>query len=213
MQGVGLTTGFDEKPCGSIPGRIGDEQRQREWYFPDVSCASHSGLSPVTQKSRHGRRYLYRATVSGVSHCQGRLAMTPDRVSTRLDEIYRILWEAYGPQHWWPAEDSLEVMIGAVLTQNTNWQNVEKAIANLKRAGLLAAGSLHALAPDELARFIRPAGYFNIKAQRLKNLIALVAETYGGDLQAMEQAATGELRSKLLAVRGIGPETADSILL
>ncbi len=134
-------------------------------------------------------------------------------LSATLTEIYKRLWKAYGPQHWWPGDTPLEVMVGAVLTQNTNWQGVEKAIANLKRSGLLAVDKLHTVPTDKLARLIRPSGYFNLKASRLKNLIELVVEGYGSDLKAMARVETAQLRKELLAVKGVGPETADSILL
>ena len=134
-------------------------------------------------------------------------------LSARLRDIYDRLWEAYGPQNWWPAESLLEVMVGAILTQNTNWQGVEKAIANLKRYNLLAPDKLQAIPTDDLAQFIKPAGYFNLKARRLKNLIELVTTAYSGDLESMAQVETDQLRNELLAVNGVGPETADSILL
>ena len=134
-------------------------------------------------------------------------------LSDKLDEIYKLLLKAYGPQNWWPAESSLEVMVGAVLTQNTNWQGVEKAIANLKKNGILALDKLHHRSIEELAEFIKPAGYFNLKARRLKNLIGMVVEAFGGDLAAMGQTETAQLRQELLLVNGVGPETADSILL
>lgn len=134
-------------------------------------------------------------------------------LSDKLNQIYKLLLKAYGPQKWWPAESSLEVMVGAVLTQNTNWQGVEKAIANLKRVNLLDPHKLKAIPTEELSRLIKPAGYFNLKARRLKNLIGMVVEAYGGDLAAMGQTETAQLRQELLLVNGVGPETADSILL
>jgi endonuclease-3 related protein len=134
-------------------------------------------------------------------------------LSDRLNQIYKLLLKAYGPQKWWPAESSLEVMVGAVLTQNTNWQGVERAIANLKRVNLLDPHKLKAIPTEELSRLIKPAGYFNLKARRLKNLIGMVVEAYGGDLTAMGQMETAQLRQELLLVNGVGPETADSILL
>jgi endonuclease-3 related protein len=134
-------------------------------------------------------------------------------LSDKLNEIYKLLLKAYGPQKWWPAENSLEVMVGAVLTQNTNWQGVEKAIANLKRVNLLDPHKLKAIPTEELSRLIKPAGYFNLKARRLKNLIGMVVEAYGGDLAAMGQTETVQLRQELFLVNGVGPETADSILL
>ncbi|MEJ2429302.1 MAG: endonuclease III domain-containing protein [Deltaproteobacteria bacterium] len=134
-------------------------------------------------------------------------------LSEKLNEIYELLLEAYGPQHWWPAESPLEVLVGAVLTQNTNWQGVEKAMANLKRHGLLDPLKLQATSIDDLAKLIKPAGYFNLKARRLKNLIGFINEAYCGNLENMGRVETSGLRRKLLAVNGVGPETADSILL
>jgi endonuclease-3 related protein len=134
-------------------------------------------------------------------------------VSDRISEIYELLLEAYGPQHWWPAESPLEVLVGAVLTQNTNWHGVEKAMANLKHHNLLNPLRLQATPTEDLAMLIKPAGYFNLKARRLKNLIAFIIGAYSGDLEKMGQADSSRLRKELLAVNGVGPETADSILL
>ena len=136
-----------------------------------------------------------------------------DTLAYKLNEIYELLLLAYGPQKWWPAESPLEVMVGAVLTQNTNWQGVEKAIANLKRDDLLNLNQLKAIPTEKLSQLIRPAGYFNLKARRLKNLIEFLTEAYSGDLETMARVETGQLRRELLAVNGVGPETADSILL
>jgi endonuclease III related protein len=136
-----------------------------------------------------------------------------NRLSDALTRIYNRLLEAYGPQHWWPADSRLEVMVGAVLTQNTNWKGVEKAVANLKENGLLSPDKIQATSAEKLATLIKPAGYFNLKARRLKNLIGMVAETYGGDLDAMGRMETAQLCQELLSVNGVGPETADSILL
>lgn len=126
-----------------------------------------------------------------------------------------LLLARHGPQHWWPGETPFEVMVGAVLTQNTAWGNVEKAIAHLKAAGALACPAMLALADDELAELIRPAGYFNVKARRLKALCAFLAGH--GVADAPERLAGPDsqaaLRRDLLAVHGIGEETADSILL
>jgi endonuclease-3 related protein len=134
-------------------------------------------------------------------------------LSDKLNKIYQLLLEAYGPQHWWPAESPLEVLVGAVLTQNTNWQGVEKAMANLKHHNLLNPLRLQATPTEDLARLIKPAGYFNLKARRLKNLIEFIIEAYSGDLETMGQTDSSRLRKELLAVNGVGPETADSILL
>lgn len=128
-------------------------------------------------------------------------------------EMFAALSNHFGPQHWWPAQTELEVIIGAVLTQNTNWKNVEKALVNLKEKDLLSIHYLHALPVSELAQLIRPAGYYNIKAKRLKNLIDFIAERYHSDLTGLLNEETESLRQGLLSVNGIGPETADSILL
>jgi endonuclease-3 related protein len=118
---------------------------------------------------------------------------------------------AYGPQHWWPAETPFEVMVGAVLTQNTAWTNVERAIANLRAAGALDPETLAAMAPGELAPLLRPAGYFNVKAARLQAFCRWLLAR--GGLAALAGRETHELRRDLLSVRGVGPETADDILL
>ncbi len=130
-----------------------------------------------------------------------------------LTEIYELLYEAFGPQHWWPGETPFEVITGAILTQNTNWTNVEKAIANLKSAGCLSPEALHRIELSRLAELIRPAGYYNIKAQRLKNFLNWLFDSYGGSLANLEPVSTSRLREELLAIKGIGRETADSILL
>ncbi|MBI3609796.1 MAG: endonuclease III domain-containing protein [Nitrospirae bacterium] len=126
---------------------------------------------------------------------------------------YRRLLDAYGPQHWWPAKTPFEVMVGAVLTQNTNWANVERAIANLKRARLLTPKAIHRVSTKRLAEMIRPSGYFNVKAERLKRFVRFFMDHYLGDPERMVREPTGVLRFRLLSVKGIGPETADSILL
>jgi len=127
--------------------------------------------------------------------------------------MFTELLNHFGPQHWWPGETELEVIVGAVLTQNTNWKNVEKAILNLKEKGLLSPHQLNALSVSELAQLIRPTGYYNVKAKRLKNLIDLLRERYHLDLSGLLNEETDTLRKELLSVNGIGPETADSILL
>ena len=131
----------------------------------------------------------------------------------RLKEMFDLLLNHFGSQDWWPADTELEMMVGAVLTQNTNWKNVEKAISNLKRKRLLSLNCLHAIPVAALAEQIRPAGYFNIKSKRLKNLIDFIWDRYQGDLSELLSDGTEALREGLLSVNGIGPETADSILL
>ncbi len=130
-----------------------------------------------------------------------------------INDIYERLFARFGPQHWWPGETPFEVMVGAVLTQNTAWSNVEKAIANLKGQGLLNLASLFALPPPLLAEQIRPCGYFNLKAARLHNLLSLIADRFDSDLDRFFATPLAALRQQLLEVKGIGPETADSILL
>jgi len=130
-----------------------------------------------------------------------------------LMEMYQALRGRFGDQHWWPGDGAFEICVGAILTQNTNWANVDKAIANLKAAGLMSVAALHALDHAELAAMIRPAGYFNVKARRLKNFIARVHAGAGGDVEAFLDRPVAALREELLSVNGIGPETADSIVL
>lgn len=131
----------------------------------------------------------------------------------RLVEMYRLMLDRFGPQGWWPAENPFEMMVGAVLTQNTNWANVERAIENLRGEELLDVQRLHDIPPEVLADAIRPAGYFNVKAGRLKNLIRFIVERYGGDVDLLLQEGPDALRNGLLGIKGIGPETADSIAL
>ncbi len=128
-------------------------------------------------------------------------------------EIHDRLLAHFGPQHWWPGDSPFEITVGAILTQNTSWTNVEKAIANLNAAGFLSFSGLSSLSLEVLAELIRPAGYFNIKALRLRNFLQMVELQYAGDFDRMLLEQTELLREKLLAVKGIGPETADSILL
>ena len=135
------------------------------------------------------------------------------RTGEKVRAFYDALLKAYGPQGWWPAETPLEVVIGAILTQNTNWKNVERAIENLKREGLLDPQALARMPPERLAEVIRPAGYYRIKARRLKNFIEMLVRDFGGDLDALFALSTSRLRETVLAVSGIGPETADSIVL
>lgn len=127
--------------------------------------------------------------------------------------MYKKLYSSFGPQHWWPADTPFEVMVGAILTQNTSWTNVEKAINNLKRYNSLAAKKLYRLPHRHLAFLIRPAGYYNIKAKRLKDFLCFFLKYYHGDIKKMLDVPTPSLREELLSVKGIGPETADSILL
>ncbi|MEC4684951.1 MAG: endonuclease III domain-containing protein [Nitrospirota bacterium] len=128
-------------------------------------------------------------------------------------DIYSRLFSTFGRQHWWPGDGPFEVMVGAILTQNTNWGNVERAIENLKRAGALTPAAIHEMSQERLAELIRPAGYFNVKAKRLKAFIEFFIKHYSGRVSKMRKVDTETLRRQLLSVNGIGPETADSMLL
>lgn len=137
------------------------------------------------------------------------MSFAPTRAGLR--NIFDLLLKRYGQQDWWPAETAFEVMVGAILTQNTAWTNVERALANLKGAGVLSFRALPALPPEQLAQLIRPAGYFNVKAERLQVFCRFLVEN-GGEC-ALREMDTATLRRTLLAVKGIGPETADDMLL
>ena len=128
-------------------------------------------------------------------------------------QLFDILLTTFGPQHWWPGDTPFEVAIGAVLTQNTSWSNVEKAITSLKTANAMTATGLLALSASDLEQAIRPAGYYSVKARYLRTLALWVAQRAGGDLSTLASEDVGSLRSELLALRGVGRETADSILL
>ncbi|HIJ52016.1 MAG TPA: endonuclease III domain-containing protein [Planctomycetes bacterium] len=134
-------------------------------------------------------------------------------ISEQLTEIYQLLFDRFGPQHWWPGQTQFEIITGAILTQNTSWTNVEKAITNLKSADRLTPEKLALLDVSQLAELIRPAGYYNIKAKRLKNFINWLFDNYDGKPTKLETVDTDQLRAELLAINGIGRETADSILL
>ena len=134
-------------------------------------------------------------------------------MTSGLNALYQRLYSYFGPQHWWPADSPFEVMVGAILTQNTNWINVEKAIGNLKKHKVLTPAKLHSLSIRRLASLIQPAGYYNIKAKRLKNFLDFFFRCYNGSLRKISGGGTSNLRKELLAVNGVGPETADSILL
>jgi endonuclease-3 related protein len=130
-----------------------------------------------------------------------------------LTDIYRRLLKRFGPQHWWPADEPFEVIVGAILTQSTAWGNVEKAIANLKKAGALSPQALRRLSQPELAEMVYPCGYYNTKALRLKAFADWLGAGYNDDLDRLFALDAAELRQELLGVHGIGPETADSIIL
>jgi endonuclease-3 related protein len=134
-------------------------------------------------------------------------------LSERLLDIYRRMLARYGPQHWWPGDSWFEIMAGAVLTQAAAWANVEKAISNLKAADAMSPQAIRELGEAELAQLIRPSGYFNSKARKLKALADYLGRRFGDDIDAMRRTDADALREELLGVYGIGEETADDILL
>jgi endonuclease-3 related protein len=131
----------------------------------------------------------------------------------KLLTIYERLYAVLGPSHWWPGETPLEIMVGAILTQNTSWKNVEQALGRLKQEGVLSIPALHDASEEQLAEWIRPAGYYRVKARRLKNFFRFLQERFEGRIEKMADQDPAGLREGLLTVNGIGPETADSILL
>jgi endonuclease-3 related protein len=132
---------------------------------------------------------------------------------SELRQFYRILFAAWGRQHWWPAQSRFEVIAGAFLTQNTAWSNVERALANLRSAGALSLNGVRHMPLDRLETLVRPSGYFRQKARRLKTFIEFLDRQYAGSLDRMFAQPTQKLRAELLVLNGVGPETADSILL
>ncbi|OQX90021.1 MAG: endonuclease [candidate division Zixibacteria bacterium 4484_93] len=134
-------------------------------------------------------------------------------IGQRLLKIYKRLLDYFGTQNWWPGETEEEIIIGAILTQNTNWRNVEKAISNLKNNGVLSIREIDKTDISTIAELIKPSGYFNQKAKKLKKLSSFLMEHYDGDMDKLKSVSTERLRSELLSINGIGAETADSILL
>lgn len=141
------------------------------------------------------------------------LAGEPAKSMNKFLQLYKRLLSAQGQLNWWPATEPFEVAVGAILTQNTSWTGVEAAIANLKAADLMTPAKIADLPIEELARYIRPSGYFNIKAKRLKSLIKFIIGDLDGDVTNLANMPLHHGRKALLAVNGVGPETADSILL
>lgn len=137
----------------------------------------------------------------------------PSRTPIELRRAYELMRAQHGHQGWWPGETPFEVCVGAILTQNTSWTNVERSIANLKRASVLEPRRLFALPEGELAELLRPAGYFNLKARRLRSFLRVLVEEFAADLGKLFAGPTPTVRERLLGIHGIGPETADSMLL
>jgi endonuclease-3 related protein len=134
-------------------------------------------------------------------------------MSEPLVRAYELMRQHYGHLHWWPGETPFEVCVGAILTQNTSWKNVERAIGNLKAAAVLEPRRMYALPEARLAGLIHPSGYHNVKARRLRAFLAVLMERCGGELSRLFAGTLAEARERLLAINGIGPETADSMLL
>jgi len=130
-----------------------------------------------------------------------------------IPEVYELLYSAYGPQDWWPADSPFEVIVGALLTQQTTWASVEKAIANLELAGLLDIHSLARADVGQVEELVRPTGFYRQKAGRIIGVTRYLADRYNGDLDAFFDRDTQVVRAELLSLEGIGPETADSIML
>jgi len=143
----------------------------------------------------------------------GRNRTRRDLVGRSVWEIYERLFRAYGPQHWWPARTRVEIVVGAILTQNTAWSNVERAIVNLRRARVLTWSALRDLPARELAELIRPSGTYDVKAKRLGSFVRYLWANHNGSLRSLLNGDLETARGRLLSIHGIGPETADAILL
>ena len=139
--------------------------------------------------------------------------MSKMALSSLLQEIYQRLYQAHGPQHWWPGDGPFEVIVGAILTQSAAWTNVEKALASMRTADCWSFDAINSISEAELAAIIRPSGYFNAKARKLKAFAAHLAEDYGGILDTFLAKETGALREELLSIHGVGDETADDIVV
>jgi endonuclease-3 related protein len=132
--------------------------------------------------------------------------------SKTVKNIYQTLLKHYGPQHWWPGDTPFEVMVGAILTQRTSWRNVEQAIKNLKKAGLMTADSIAGSSVDKIRSLVRPSGFYNVKAERLFSLARYLNENYDSPEDIFKNDIQ-DVREELLGLRGIGKETADSMIL
>jgi endonuclease-3 related protein len=131
----------------------------------------------------------------------------------RLLNIFRTLLLSFGKRNWWPGETELEIIVGAILTQNTSWKNVEKAINNMKAQGVLDVDTLHTITKDQLGEIIKPSGFYNQKSSRLKLFINVLHENFNKSIDNLKYYDTNDLRKLMLSINGIGPETADSIML
>jgi endonuclease-3 related protein len=152
--------------------------------------------------------------MAGLEYSESDVSEGHDRpLRQQLTEVYRLLLDRYGLQQWWPADAPFEVIVGAILTQSAAWGNVEKAISNLKQAGALTPLSLRKLPLDELAELIYPSGYYNAKALKIKSFVERLGDAHQDSLEKLFSLDVPSLRRELLTIHGIGPETADSIIL
>ena len=170
--------------------------------------AEKAGFAAQRRPSAHGSI----GATAGLVSIRGAGRTQPES-QPPLDEYFNSLFTALGPQHWWPGDTPFEVIVGTILTQNTSWTNVEMALANLRRESLLAVEGIERVNQRHLAKLLHPAGYFRQKARKLKGFVKFLRVEYAGSVGRMFETPTLTLREKLLGVWGIGPETADSILL
>jgi endonuclease III related protein len=175
----------------------------------NLGCGTCTSVTAGTRCSSRCGPTCRRSTLNSEGHLTLRAGERKHQIRT----YYHVLFQAWGPQHWWPAQSRFEVVVGAYLTQNTAWTNVEKALTNLRSAHLLSVRGIRRASLAELERLIRPAGYFRQKAKRLKIFVAFLDRHYEGSLAKLFACPTEKLREELLNLHGIGPETADSILL
>jgi endonuclease-3 related protein len=192
------------------------------WLFINISsplilkkavAPTNASISdPLSQRAI--RRAKTAVSASAEVHRRPK-AKQPRKISPpeRLRRMHDQLVEAYGPQYWWPAQSAFEVIVGAYLTQNTAWKAVERSLANLRDAGALSVDGLRAIPLDKLRRLIQPSGFFTRKAPALKAFVAMLDKEFGGLLAILAAASTATLRERLLALPGVGAETADAILL
>jgi endonuclease-3 related protein len=169
-----------------------------------------SAESAPSQKRRRSARHIIRSSDLQITRSE---TIRSETTPSQLPAYYTALLARYGPQNWWPAQSRFEVIVGAYLTQNTNWSNVEKALFNLRRARKLTISAMREAPIDELEALVRPSGYFRQKARNLKAFVAFLDRQYSGSLTRMFAQPTKKLRAELLELNGVGPETADSILL
>jgi endonuclease III related protein len=183
--------------------------RQTLIFASNWSCVCGPGTCTSVSRWLQEGCFAYGAA-AGLNSAQEASAL---RKHEEIRRYYRRLYQAWGPQHWWPGETAFEVIIGAYLTQNTSWTNVERALANLREAGLLSPEGIRRVTLSRLDRLIRPSGYFRQKARRLNTFVAFLDQEYDGSLDQMLGQPTEKLRDELLGLNGVGRETADSILL